>query len=271
MKKEYEFKIEKVDVTNIMKKNTKKRTEAQFEKAIEKINKSTSNGLGLLCIKNKIDELKESFLKEVESQKDSILKASHDRSQIEIELNKYLLGISKKLEKIINDKKGFKVTYRSIYNDYISTRTLYSNDKGIIIDLKNRNEVFATLKVEVKNVKDINNFELIIKNAKINGTTNLIEKNKEIFFNLISNIDLLEICKTHLVILNFYKNNVSRKNFKTNYEVTMFLEENFPMKKEFKNSEDLINEFILLKDLVELQKDIKINILSKKGLQEIIK
>lgn len=272
MSENYQFEIEKDDITALMKKNSKARTERDFEKAMQKINASTNKGIGLLFIKNRVNKLKEKLLEELEAEKESILKDSHDRKEIEKELIAYMTDIGDKLKRIVNKDEGFKVTDAyGIYNSNIKTTTGYRNSGDIILEFKHRNEVFFSVSINIKEQKGVLGYGVAATNSKVNGTTLLIQKNKKYFTDIVNQLNIPEIYKMHLVMLEFYKKNNHKNGIYGLYAIESFLRNNLSENKLYKNSNVLLADLEAVKDMVSLNSDLRLSVLSKEGLEKISK
>lgn len=272
MSKDYNFEIEKDDITALMKKNSKARTERDFEKAMQKINACTNKGIGLLFVKNRVNKLKEKLLEELEAEKESILKDSHDRKEIEKELICYMTDIGEKLKRIVNKDEGFKVTdSHGIYNSHIHTKKGYRNSGDMVLEFKHRNEVFFSVSIKMKGKSASLDYSVAATYSKPNGTTLLIQKNKEYFVDIINQLNIPEIYKIHLVMFEFYNKNNHKNGIYGIYAIESFLRNNLSENKLYKDSSVLLADLEAVKDMVALNSDLRLSVLSKEGLEKIIK
>lgn len=253
----YEFKISKEEVDNIFKKNTKKRVEADIERAIAGLNSSLDK-VSLFSVRNKLVDMKNDLIKQIREEEDNIRLESKDRKKIVENIKDKLVRISDKIDSSLSQRKAFVIDPKDGSLVCGSMTCLYWYNGFIVMlfdDLKHLASYGVQLTLDKNNslMNKIGDFR--VEEEMGYGLEKILEDNNEFFINKTEKIDLKEIFKMAYFMYEVYDKN---RYLKISLEVLM--NRYFSLTKAFDNFEELKEEFFAFRDLVSLNDDLNLKV-----------
>lgn len=253
----YEFKISKEEVDNIFKKNTKKRVEADIERAIAGINGSLEK-VSLFSVRNKLVDMKNELIKQIREEEDNIRLESKDRKKIVENIKNKLVMISDKIDSSLSQKKAFFIEPKDGSLVCGSMNCLYWYNGFIVMlfeDLEHLASYSAQLSVDKHNSLMIKMGDFRVEEEMGYGLEKILEDNNEFFINKTEHVDLKEILKMAYFMYEVYDKNRYLKR-----PLEGLMTRYFPLTKTFDNFVELKEEFMSFRDLVSLNDDLNLKI-----------
>lgn len=258
MLNKHDFEISKTDITTVMKKNTVKRTVTDFEKAIQNF-ESALDKIPLMFICSKVDTFREEMLEKIEAEKGKILADSQNREEVENEIVNHLNKILAKIEYAASNSIEYSMYQYGLQSNNVYVHEAYGTKKGVNVSFNHRNKTLITFRFNIhKGVVDYENPTLTVSDTQAKGLLSIIEKNGKHFIEAAKKADFKKIIEMHFILQEAAKQNDNNINIHT------VILNHFQNKKQFKTAEELIAELEILRDQLDLEKDIKINVLTRK-------
>lgn len=258
MLNKHDFEISKADITAVMKKNTAKRTVNDLEKAIQNFDAALDK-IPLMFICSKMDTFRAEMLEKIESEKEKILADSQSREEVENEIVNLLNKMLAKIKYAASNNKEYSMYQYGLKGNNVYVHEVYGTPKGVNVSFSHRNKTIMTFRFNIhKGVVDYENPMLSVSETQAKGLSSVIEKNKKHFLEAAKEVDFKKIFEMHFIL----QHAAMQKDNNVNIHTVIL--NHFLDKKHFKTAEELISELEVLKDQLDLEKDIKINVLTKK-------
>lgn len=264
MLNKHDFEISKTDITTIMKKNTVKRTVTDLEKALQNF-ESALDKIPLMFICSKMDTFREEMLEKIEAEKEKILADSQSREEVENEIVNHLNKMLAKIEYAASNNKEYSMYQYGLKGNNVYVHEVYGTPKGVNVSFNHRNKTLITFRFNTyKGVIDYENPTLSVSDSQAKGLLSVIEKNGKHFLEAAKKVDFKKICEMHFILQEAAKQNDNKINIHT------VILNHFQNNKHFKTAEELRAELEVLRDQLDLEKDIKINILTKEESTKMV-
>lgn len=250
------FKVSQKDIEAIIKKNHTK-INKHFNSIIKKTITSLEEDFTVFSIKETVVN-KENIIKSIESERVKIINEHNDEKETENKLLDYLTSFENKIKKSIEKSNTFSFNRSQIFNNNINVYDSY-NEFNIILqeDPSDNNDLFLTIPIENGTIKVNNLSKIKISSTDFSekGISHILNKNKKHFYNIINQLNIEELYKINLMRKDFFNHNkLSQHNIYNIVEKTI-LNGN-----KFKNANEFLEELQNIKDMLELNSDIKIDL-----------
>lgn len=283
-----EFKIAEEDILRIQRGNSEKKINRVFEEVLSLMNGEMS---GLTTFFDKEQTELPEILKKVKEEKASLLKKFTSKEIIGKEIKKYLNGRFEELNSFIKNFDVIKLTQDfdslSLNNQTIQTKIVFSQQHSKLffqINIYFKRNDFISFYIPIKKGKKVvTSFGKVMKEEKlmledcskmiIDCTLALekkieksLNKNQEVFFEVIKKLDLEKLYKMQQVVNSYY---VFNDKIPT-VTLRSFIKEHTSVDKVFESAESLIEEIDKTKDFAALNKDMQLDLITIQDLNNII-
>lgn len=250
------FKISNEDIEAIIKKNHNK-INKKFNSIIKRAIASLEEDFEVFSITETLVN-KENIIKSIELERSKIINENSDQKETENKLLDYLTSFENKIKKSIEKSNTFSFNRSQIFNNNINVYDSY-NEFNIILqeDPSDNNDLFLTIPIENGTIKVNNLSKIKISSTDFSekGISHILNKNKKHFYNIINQLNIEELYKINLMRKDFFNHNkLSQHNIYNIVEKTI-LNGN-----KFKNANEFFKELETIKDMLELNSDIKIDL-----------
>lgn len=283
-----EFKISEEDILRIQRGNSEKKINRVFEEVLSLMNGEMS---GLTTFFDKDQTEFPEIIKKVKEEKAFLLKKFTSKEIIGKEIKKYLNGRFEELNSFIKNFDVIKLTQDfdslSLNNQTIQTKIVFSQQHSklffqINIYFKRHDLISFYIPIK-KGKKVVTSFGKVMKEEKlmledcskmiIDCTLALekkieksLNKNQEVFFEVIKKLDLEKLYKMQQVVNSYY---VFNDKIPT-VTLRSFIKEHTSVDKVFESAESLIEEIDKTKDFAALNKDMQLDLITIQDLNNII-
>lgn len=250
------FKVSQKDIEAIIKKNHTK-INKHFNSIIKKTITSLEEDFTVFSIKETMVN-KENIIKIIESERTKMINEHSDEKEVEKQIFDFLINFESKIKKATEKSNAFSFNRSQIFNNYINVYDTY-NEFHIILqeDHSDNHDLFLTIPIENGNVK-VNNLSKISMSSTVfseKGISHILNKNKKHFYKIINQLNVEELYKINVMRKDFFNHNkLSQHNIYNIIEKTI-LNGN-----KFKNANEFFKELQTIKDMLELNSDIKIDL-----------
>lgn len=250
------FKVSQKDIEAIIKKNHTK-INKHFNSIIKKTITSLEEDFTVFSIKETVVN-KENIIKSIESERVKIINEHNDEKETEKKLLDYLTNFENKIKKTTEKGNTFSFNRSQIFNNYFNVYDSY-HEFHIILqeDPADNKDLFLTIPIENGNIKVNNLSKIKISSTDFSekGISHVLNKNKKHFYNILNQLNIEELYKMNLMRKDFFNHNkLSQHNIYNIVEKTI-LNGN-----KFKNANEFFKELQTIKDMLELNSDIKIDL-----------
>lgn len=260
------FKISQKDIEAIIKKNHTK-----INKKFSTIIKNTINSLEEDFTMFSIKEIvvnKENIIKSIELERNKMINENNNEKETERKILDYLTNFESKIKKSIENNKTFSFNRSTMFNNEIRFYDSYSYFHMILQKNHEDNlDFFLTIPIENEKLK-INNMSKISISSTCfeeKGLSPILNRNKKHFFNIINQLNIEELYKMNLIRNSFFHHNkISQHNLLNIVEKTI-LNGN-----KVKNTHEIFKELQNIKDMLELNSDIKIDLPNIANFDKIV-
>lgn len=291
-----EIKIFQDDIARVQRGNSEKKINRVFDEVLSLIKGEMSDLNNFFSEdQTKIPEI----IKALHAEQSHLMKKFTSKEEITQEIKLYIKNLADELSDSIKNYNPEFLLNRDLSSlnsnnatdiGRVFTNIVFSTQHGKLffeINILLSKRDYIILSIPIKKGKKIvtnfgesskqeillvNDFSKMLVSSRITLDKNIgrsLNENTELFFGIFNKLDIQKLYKMQQVIHSFYSYN----NSINEQELKNFIKTNIPLTKIFNNAEDLINEFANKSDsidLIELNKDLKINLINIKDLNNII-
>lgn len=283
-----EFKVAEEDILSIQRGNSEKKINRVLDEVLSLINGEMT---GLTEFFDNSQTTLPEIVKKVQEEKSTLLKNFTNKETIGNEIKKYLKEIfeqvastvdNQEVIKINNDLNGLltdkekiqtNIAFYTDTNKYFFDIMIFPKEKNFFIfsiPIKKGKKITTSFGKSIKQEKlildDCSKMRMFSSLSKEKKIYKSLNENKEIFFEIIKKIDIEKLYKMQQVIHSYYIFNESIRSV----DLRNFIKEDTAKEKVFNNAEDIIKELYKTKDIADLNKDMKVNLITIEDLNNIV-